>query len=1027
MSQFTTGLTEATKKKLKEVVSNIRERLLEDIFRGLDRKFSFIVKDRSKLKLTPKTHYQFNVLKEWCEGPVRAEKGFEANIREAVKEAAYTLTNRLLIIKQLEARDIQKMNVVTGGKDSEGYKEFSLLCPQLCHGPDEGFRFLLKQVFDLVALELPGFFTDTEILKIMEIPGPTLLWVVDQLNQVDLEGAWTDDTTLGWVYQFWNDPDKKAIDNKLEGKGQKKGKVEAHELAHKTQLFTERYMVEWLLQNSLGKQWLAICQKNDWKPSAIDIIDRLEVLRVEWRKKLDTKEVSEDMPMPMESVEQEYWKYYINQDIPPKIIDSSPKSISDVKVLDPACGSGHFLVYAFDLLYEFYQEEARLIGNQFDEKKTVHSILLNNLHGIDIDPRAVQLSVASLLIKAKAINRECELDRLNLVSTDLGLSNLKDDDERVSNFNFILETEAGITSDKSVKLIDALKKVDYLGSLSKFDSLELLTTPDPINYQRLEDLKNQGSNIYDALDIKLSRFMQSFEQGDDLRVSSKTDPFVKGMRLIKLLNQKYDVVCTNPPYLGTAKINKLLADELIEDHEDAKQDLFAVFISRIFQLLKDDGIGAMVTMHSWMFLSAFQDFRERFLQSVTFSTIAHMGRGGGFLNWADFDKVMQTALFAFFKSCPKDEDDTDWFRLNMYRNIVKSYALLAQRNHYHFKQSRFCEIENSPMIYWWPEEFRQKYLESPKVKDIGNTKQGLATGNNNRHIRKWWEVTQSKISIIASDSIEEVDMSLKWYPYIKGAIGKKWFEPLSDIVEYSDNGKTLKYSISARYGRGATLYFEQGVSFSYIGTTSFFSRLREYKSIFDVSGSSIFTYNPQKTQVLLSSPISGYVTQSINPTINNQVGDIDFIPIFDHVDNWQDYYNEMKILFRSYFSSLENNIDFIYNKIDKVISEFDVLKTQNRINKKIFSGYSEDTQKLINKESDDNLEFSPKLKKDETSRISNEFTDIYLNGPYIYSQGQKKTNKSGEPERGKLQNLEELSHEFQLHPESIICIYPAVN
>jgi len=195
-----------------------------------------------------------------------------------------------------------------------------------------------------------------------------LLWLIQTLNQEGLKDAWTDDTTLGWLYQYWNDPDKAYIEKKLKGTGVSKGKIETHEIGKKTQLFTDHYMVEWLLHNSIGDQWRAICQKNQWS-------DKEDIVK--------------------------NWSGYIWKDLEESYVEASAHLLEAVKILDPAMGSGHFLVYAFDLLYSLYRVQRELQKKEFKGSEIVDIILSKNLHGIDIDTRAVQIGAAALYIKAK--------------------------------------------------------------------------------------------------------------------------------------------------------------------------------------------------------------------------------------------------------------------------------------------------------------------------------------------------------------------------------------------------------------------------------------------------------------------------------------------------------------------------------------------------------------------------------------------------------------------------------------------------
>ncbi|HRI06851.1 MAG TPA: hypothetical protein PKW35_03485, partial [Nannocystaceae bacterium] len=242
-------------------------------------------------------------LEAWIEEQVRAlpEKQVRKDsdkaaararfLRDAEKQAAYTLLGRVIMLRLLEAAGLRKPHVVTGAWESRGFKEFRELAPGLVRGDrSEGYAFLLQVVFEDLATDLPGLYGPGGIGDLIPVPVDTWRHVVETLDDPALASCWTDDMTLGWVYQYWNDPEREALDAKLNARG----KLEPHEIASKTQMFTERYMVDWLLQNSLGPLWLAICAKNHWtaEVQADGTLGRLEARRVEWRAKRDAGEVA---------------------------------------------------------------------------------------------------------------------------------------------------------------------------------------------------------------------------------------------------------------------------------------------------------------------------------------------------------------------------------------------------------------------------------------------------------------------------------------------------------------------------------------------------------------------------------------------------------------------------------------------------------------------------------------------------------------------------------------------------------------
>jgi len=258
------GLQEATKGEFKKCVTNIRNRLLEDMEQACYQRYSLNAKDRSKVQLSCEERQCHDRLLTWLNDPIRPHKEWKLNLKVLIKERAYTLTNRLVILMQLECRGLRTVKLISQGIEKSAFRQEQEFFVALVQGDDQGFAFILQQVWDQLALALPALFSYNEVHECVPLPGPTLLWLIQELNQEGLNDAWIDDTTLGWLYQYWNDPDKSYVEKKLKGDGIPKGKVEAHEIGNKTQLFTDHYMVEWLLHNAIGDQWRAICQKNNW-------------------------------------------------------------------------------------------------------------------------------------------------------------------------------------------------------------------------------------------------------------------------------------------------------------------------------------------------------------------------------------------------------------------------------------------------------------------------------------------------------------------------------------------------------------------------------------------------------------------------------------------------------------------------------------------------------------------------------------------------------------------------------------------
>jgi hypothetical protein len=964
------GLKENTQNNFKTCINSIRNRLLEDLEQSCYQYYSLNAQNRNKVNFSYQEDIKYKRLFTWLESPERSHSNWQDNLKDLVKERAYTLTNRLVILMQLESRDLRKVKLISQGIEKSAFRTEQEFFIALTQGDDQGFGFILQQVWDQLALELPALFEFNDIHECIPVPGPTLLWIIQQLNQDDLQQAWLNDTTLGWLYQYWNDPDKAYVDKKLKGEGMPKGKVETYEIGRKTQLFTDHYMVEWLLHNSIGDQWRAICKKNNWA-------DKENVVK--------------------------NWKGYIWKDLEQTYVDASVNNLEDVKILDPAMGSGHFLVFAFDLLYSLYRVQREQQNQEFNEAEIVDIILSKNLHGIDIDSRAVQIAAAALYIKAKEKAPEVNVSALQIVATDLGLDHLSSDDESLNDLRVLLRDEMGISPSFFDVLIDNLKHANSLGSLITIsqDIKEALENSDQVEMifdasktTRVIPRIDREEAVYEALE----EFIKNHGTAVDLGVKGLAGQLEKGVRLIKLLRKRYDILCANPPYLATSNLAKPISDRLERYSEIAKGDLYALFFICFENLTKEHGLWCVVAQHNWMFLGGFSDFRNHILRENAILKCSHLGTGafeaiGGEIVGASMIVAQKT---------PLSKSECVYHRLVSYENYSEKKEMVAnppQKYTYTFPQSRFSEISGSPMIYWWPEEFRQAYLESPKVRGISETKVGLQTGNNDRITKLWHEVDLKHIAFNRQEAMNEIDFDSLWFPYIKGASGNRWYESLNTVVSYQDSGKNLKFSSQARYGRGATKYFQQGLSFSYIGTDGFLCRLRKYKSIFDVSGSSIFCDNPEKMQVILSSNLSGYVSQSINPTVNNQVGDIANLSVFDQLADYSIYLKRAKNLYDQLFSSTESNLEYSYQDLGSEKFEVEEARIREEIDKELLHDFSSGTIQAIYQEIGESVFNFPHWDGQQES-IPEDFISHY--------QAEE--------------SLLGLSRQFRLHPDSLLKI-----
>jgi hypothetical protein len=632
-------MTPDAKKALSTTIRALRDRLLEDLHAATETAYRLSVRDRDA-GLSAWERSRRERLEAWIAEQQRADAaaGKKAKVRsasdyrrEVEKQAAYTLLNRLVVLRLMEAGDLRAPAVVSGGWESQGYKDFRSLAPALVRDdPTEGYAFLLQLIFEDLALDLPGIFGPAGLAELVPLPPATLRYAIEALDQPALASCWTDDMTLGWVYQYWNDPEREALDDKLNAGG----KVEPHEIASKTQMFTERYMVDWLLQNSLGPMWLAMCRARGWTPEveADGTLARLEARRTAWRAQRAAGEVALTELMPLHTDAERRWAYYVPQPIPEGAVAAAPASVRDLTLIDPAVGSGHFLVVALELLAALYREEARHRGEagaaRWSELAIVERILSHNLHGVDLDPRAVQIAAAALWLKARQVAPDARPERLNLVASNLRLASLRDDDPALVELRREVERETGIPGQLMDTVLLALKGADHLGSLLQIDAAVNLTLE--LNEQALGRVKPEQGGLFtgfseaprrvaigrDAAKAtlleRLEGFLARHTSGEDLGLRLRGEQLAAGVRFVRIVREgAYDLVVANPPYQGSSKLAE--SGYLTQSYPLGKADLYAAFLLRGLELAREGGVSAMLTMRNWMFIKQYSGLREYIL------------------------------------------------------------------------------------------------------------------------------------------------------------------------------------------------------------------------------------------------------------------------------------------------------------------------------------------------------------------------------------------------------------------------------
>lgn len=530
-------------------------------------------------------------------------------------------------------------------------------------------------------------------------------------------------------------------------------------------------------------------------------------------------------------------------------------------------GSGHMLTYSFDMLYEIYED----LG--WSRKDAVLSILKNNLYGLEIDKRAGQLASFAMIMKGRE-----KFPRLLKVLERL-------EDEEKFDLNTLWIDESNDISQGMRKLINSnsLKNLEILidnftdakeyGSILKLTSLDIAQAKEELE-RLIEIYKRQGQLILLSTSNQLDFSVVDINFEKECRITKKL------IQQQKIMTDTYDIAITNPPYMGGKGFDSKLKKYVETYYKDSKADLFAVFMERCGELTKRDRYTSMITMHSWMFLSSFENLRKNLIETKEIQSLTHLGTRafeelGG--------EVVQTVGWITKNTTPKKEGK--YIRLVDFNNAQwKEQEFFNDKNYYQATQKEFDKIPSSPIAYWVSDKIREAFEKNKKLGDIGEAKQGLATADNNRFLRLWNEVNYNKIGFGMSNSDEALESMKKWFPYNKGGEKRKWYGNQEYLVNWENDGYEIKnfYDEKGKLRsrpQNTEYYFRNSISWGLI--TSAGSSFRYYPNgfIYDVGGMSYFIENNIFNYLgMLNTKIYEGLTKIINPTINLQIGDVIALP-----------------------------------------------------------------------------------------------------------------------------------------------------
>ena len=700
--------------------------------------------------------------------------GFE----QVMEETAYTWFNRIIAIRFMEVNDylptrVRVLSSETGSSTPDIVTQF--LDVDLNMTPeelekvqkakdenryDDAFRMLfIKQCNELNAI-LPGLFEKTDdymelLLKLSYTSDGVVRMLVDSIDEnnfnVETEGQVE---IIGWMYQYYNTELKDDTFAKLK----KNVKITKERIPAATQLFTPDWIVRYMVENSVGRVWIEHLRAVD--PS------------------IDEKEKAEEFG----------WKYYLPEaeqedSVAEKLVeirkDYAGLEPKDITCIDPCMGSGHILVYMFDVLMDIYRSEG------FSERDAVFSILENNIRGLDIDKRAYQLSYFALMMKAREYNRTFFRGKPN------------DNGEKIAIEPRVYAVEeSNEVNRKHLKYFGVnLNDVEKNNATNQI--MELLDVM--IDARERGSILDVGSYDWDLLKQFVVEYgVEEQLSFDNLGIDDTRKKLWVLIRQGKVMSDKYWVVSTNPPYLGSNGIGGKMLDYIRTYYPNSKSDMCAVFIERCASMLKSSGLQAMITMQSWMFISSYECLRYELLNNSQIISLLYLGIKA-------FDEigndVVQTVTFILRKNRNVNYVGT-YFKLLTHdrEQKVNNYLERNKNVMYFLKQDKMLLVPGTPIAFWISDNVINTFTDLKKLGEVAEPKQGIATADNNKYLRLWHEVDYQKIGFGIDTQEAAMTSDKKWFPYQKGGDYRKWYGNNNYVVLWENNAEAVSGAAGSGVG-----------------------------------------------------------------------------------------------------------------------------------------------------------------------------------------------------------------------------------
>lgn len=826
------------KTALKNFATWSRRKLIEQVqtkafLYGIDEKNGLLMEEQfGQLVINGQTYplsmkSSFTALQKQLE-----QKGY----KQLLEEVAYTWFNRIIAIRYMEVHDYlpEKVNVLSssvGRVDPDILFEFDtmdlaideakvrelvnagdteaafrLLFVAQCNALNTILPFMFEKIQDYTELLLPDFLLDAEtVIKTL-------------VQNKDLTESFEEIEVIGWLYQYYIAEEKDRV-------FAQKSKYKKEEIPFATQLFTPKWIVQYMVQNSLGRYWTEAHREDE------DLIDKWEYF---------IKHEEEDF--------HEKIAPYVNKEL----------KVEDIKLLDPAMGSGHILVYAFEVFHEIYEKCG------YPEREIPRLILENNLYGLDIDDRAYQLASFAVVMKAasysKRFLRSVEREGITLNLASIQETNHISDEV----ITYIVQEDKGKKYNQVKAFFEQYHNAKTYGSLINITEREISFIE-----ERLEQIINNP--VHDLF------------YGEQHEIAKQVLPAL--IHQTKIMRNEYDVVVMNPPYMSDNSMSLELLQFLRKHYNDGKADIFAAFML-VDQYLKENSIYSTINQHSWMFLSSFESIRKKVIEHRFIDSMLHLGSHT--FEELSGEVVQNTAFVIRNHSISKL--DGIYLRLVDYKNskekLVKAQELIKSKKFFQFNQKEFNKLPGIPISYWITDTMKRIFNENILLGEIAKPRQGMKTLNNEYFIKCWFEVNREKIKF-DSDSSEDAKKSGKtWFPLNHGGEFRKYYGNNTSIVNWFNDGEEMKalavkkYNSVTRTITNIPFYFMEGLTWTAI--TSNGLSIRKFPKGFLFSNAGFCMYEVKHLDYIcgfLNSKVADEILKILSPTLNYNVRDIANIPI----------------------------------------------------------------------------------------------------------------------------------------------------